>query len=52
MSQDIPYSRRINVALDESFLEAECFRYLASHVALDGGIDGEVKFRMSKIGKL
>ncbi len=32
--------------------EVECFRYLGSHVAVDGGIEGEVKFRMNEVGKV
>ncbi len=32
--------------------EAECFKYLGSHVAVDGGIEGEVKFKMNEIGKV
>ncbi len=33
--------RGINVALNGEVLEeVECFKYLGSHVALDGGIEG------------
>ncbi len=42
-------SRRMNVALNGEVLEkADCFRYLGFHVALDGRIEGGVKFRMNK----
>ncbi len=40
--------RRMNVTLEE----VECFKYLGSHVAVDGGIEGEVKFRMNEVGKV
>ncbi len=32
--------------------EVECFKYLGSHVAVDGGIEGEVNFRMNEVGKV
>ncbi len=45
--------RRMDVALDGEVLEeAECFKYLGSHVAVDGGIEGEAMFRMSEAGKM
>ncbi len=45
--------RRIIVILDGEMLEeVECFKYLGSHVAVDGGIQGEVKFRMNEVGKV
>ncbi len=45
--------RGMNVALNGEVLEeVECFKYLGSHVALDGGIEGEVKFRMNEAGKV
>ncbi len=45
--------RRMNVTLDGEVLEeVECFKYLGAHVAVDGGIEGEVKFRMNEIGKV
>ncbi len=44
---------RVSVALNEKFLEeVECFKYLGSHVAVDGGIDGEVKFKINEVGKV
>ncbi len=44
--------RRMNVALNGKVLEeVECFNYLGSHV-VDGGIEGEVKFRMNEVGKV
>ncbi len=43
----------MNVALNGEVLEeVEFFKYLRSHVALDGGIEGEVKFRMNEVGKV
>ncbi len=37
--------RGINVALNGEVLEeVECFKYLGSHVDVNGGIEGEVKF--------
>ncbi len=43
----------MNVALNGEVLEeVECFKYLGSHVALNGGIEGGVKFRMNEIGKV
>ncbi len=45
--------RRMNVALNGEMLkQVECFKYLGSHVAVDGGIEGEVKFRMNEVGKV
>ncbi len=45
--------RRMNVALNGYLLEeVECFRYSGYHVALDGGIEGEVKFIMTKVQKV
>ncbi len=42
--------RRMNVALTGKMLEdVECFKYLGSHVAVDGGILGAVKFRMNEV---
>ncbi len=39
--------RRMNVALNGELLEeVECFKYLGSHVAVDGEMEGEVKFRI------
>ncbi len=44
---------RMNVALNGKLLEkVECFKFLGSHVAVDGGIDGEVKFRMNEVGNV
>ncbi len=41
--------KRINVALKGVvFEEVECFKYLGSHVAVNGGIEGDVKFRMNE----
>ncbi len=36
----------------ESCLRRQCFKYLGLHVSVDGGIEGEVKFRMSGAGKV
>ena len=45
--------RRMNVVLNGKLLEeVECFKYLGSHVAVDGGIDVEVKCRMNEVGKV
>ncbi len=45
--------RRMNVTLNGEVLEeVGCFKYLRSHVAVDGGMEGEVKFRMNKVGKV
>ncbi len=45
--------RRMNVALNGELLEeVECFIYLGLHVAVDGGIEGEMKFRMNEVGKV
>ncbi len=45
--------RKMNVALNGEVLEeVECFQYLWSHVAVNGGIEGEVKFRMNEVGKV
>ncbi len=45
--------RRRNVSLNGKVLqEVECFKYLGSHVAVNGGIGGEVKFRMNEVGKV
>ncbi len=38
--------------MEKMVKEVECFRYLGSHVAVDGGIEGEVKFRMNEVGKV
>ncbi len=44
--------RRRNVTLNGKVLkEVECFKYLGLHVAVNGGIEGEVKFRMNEVGK-
>ncbi len=41
---------RMNVVLDGKLLEeVECFKYL--HGAVDGGLDGEMKFRKVEEGK-
>ncbi len=32
--------------------EVECFKYLGSHVDVNGGIEEEVKFRMNEVGKV
>lgn len=41
------------VALNEKLLEeVECFEYLRPNVAVDEGINGEVKSRMNKVVKL
>ncbi len=32
--------------------EVECFKYLGMHVAVDGGIDVEVKFRINEMEKV
>ncbi len=43
------HGRRRNVALNGKVLEeVECFKYLGSYVAVDGGIEGEIKFRMNE----
>ncbi len=43
----------MNVALNGKLLEeVECFKYLLSHVAVDGGIDGEVRVAMNEVGKV
>ncbi len=45
--------RRMNVALNGDVLEeVECFKYLGSRVAVGGGIEGKVKFRMNDVGKV
>ncbi len=45
--------RRMNVALNGEVLEeVDCFMYLGSHVAVDEGIEGEVKFRINVVGKV
>ncbi len=42
--------RGMNVSLNGELLEeVEYFLYLGSHVALDGGIEGQVKFRMNEV---
>ncbi|KAK7882210.1 hypothetical protein WMY93_028384 [Mugilogobius chulae] len=44
---------RVNVALNGELLEeVECFQYLGSHVSVDGGIEGEVEFRMNEVRKI
>lgn len=44
---------KMNVALDgKLFEEAERFKYLGSHIAVDEGIDGKVKLRMNEEGKV
>ncbi len=41
----------MNVAQNGEVLEeVECFKYLGSDVAVDGGIEGDVKFRMNEVG--
>ncbi len=43
----------MNVALNGKVLEKiQCFKYLGLHVAVDGGIEREVKFRMNEVGKV
>ncbi len=45
--------RRMNVVLNGKLLEEiECFKYLGLHVAVNGGRDVEVKFRMNEVGKV
>ncbi len=45
--------RGMNVALNGEVLEeVERFNYLGSHVDVNGGIEGEVKFRMNEVGKV
>uniref|UniRef100_A0A8C8DHP6 ribonuclease H n=1 Tax=Oryzias sinensis TaxID=183150 RepID=A0A8C8DHP6_9TELE len=45
--------RRLNVALNGELLEeVECFQYLGSCVCVDGGIGGEVEFRMNEVRKI
>jgi len=45
--------RRMNVVLNDKLLEeVECFKYLGLHVAVDGGIDVEVKYRINEVGKV
>ncbi len=45
--------RGMNVALNGEVLEeVECFKYLGSHVDVNWGIEGEVKFRMNEVGKV
>ncbi len=46
-------ARRINVVLNGKLVkEVECFKYLGLHVAVDGGIYVEVRFRLNKIRKM
>ncbi len=43
----------MDVALKGEMLEeVESFSYLGSHVVVDGGIEGKVKFRMNGVGKM
>ncbi len=43
----------MNVALNGEMLEeVECSKHLGSHVAVHGGIEGEVKCRMNKVEKV
>ncbi len=43
----------MNAALNGELLdEVECFKYLGSHIAVDRGIEGEVKFRTNEVGKV
>ncbi len=45
--------RKMNVALNGEVLEGvERFKYLESHVEVNGRIEAEVKFRMNKVGKV
>ncbi len=45
--------KRMNVALTGKLIEEVDFlKYLGSHVAVDGEIDGEVKLRMNKVRKV
>jgi len=45
--------RRMNVILNGKLLEeVECFKYLGSHVVVDGGIDVEVKCKFNEVGKV
>jgi len=44
---------RMNVVLNGKLLEeVGCFKYLGSHIAVDGKIDVEVKCRMNEVGKV
>ncbi len=36
----------------ESCLKRHLFKYLQLHIAVDGGMDGEVKFRMNEVGEV
>ncbi len=46
-------STRMHVVLNGKLLEeVEYFRYLVSHVPVDGGIDIEVKCRMHEVEKV
>ncbi len=48
-----PDGRRTNVVLNGKLVEeVECFKYLGPHVSVNGGIEGEVKFRMNEVGKV
>ena len=45
--------RRMNIVLNGELLEeVDCFKYLGSHVAVDGRIEEEVKFRISETGRV
>ena len=45
--------RRMNIALNGELLEeVDCFKYLGSHVAVDGRIKEEVKFRINEAGRV
>ncbi len=45
--------RMMNVALNGKLLEdVKCFEYLASHIAIDGKMNEEVKFIMNEVGKM
>ncbi len=36
----------------EKCSRSQCFKYLGLYVAVDGGIEGEVKFRMNEVRKM
>ena len=45
--------QRMNIVLNGELLEeVDCFKYLGSHVSVDGRIDEEVKFRMNEVGRM
>ena len=46
-------NRMMNVALNGEFLnEVKYSEYLTAHIAIDGEINEEVKFRRNEVGKM